>query len=322
MLAKLHQDESVKPRSKSHFNPVTKLENMTVTYFPELLLFCQSINQSAGTFTVEYRPPKGSCQRIEIPLEPGIKGLKCMNISLHQSPAQAYDMGDEIDCWFSKCCGYDVILVYLEFNRRPVLGNLSPNTTSHENQSWFSSVKSAVPAILGADKQESRSQISFADVAAYLVVTEESLKNVSSRLSDGSQMDVTKFRPNIVVSGAPGPWDEDYWGRIIIKTRVNDDNEIQGIELALTQNCARCVSINVDYETGQPGTGEAGTVLKKLMKDRRIDKGNKYSPIFGRYGFLDPRASSESRSIAVGDEVIISTRNAERTTFGKERLWS
>lgn len=51
------------------------------------------------------------------------------------------------------------------------------------------------------------------------------------------------------------------------------------------------------------------------MKDRRVDKGMKYSPIFGRYGFL--RGSAEaSRTINVGDEAVVSKVNEERTTLG------
>jgi len=35
-------------------------------------------------------------------------------------------------------------------------------------------------------------------------------------------------------------------------------------KLILTTNCARCVSINVDYDTGKAGLGECGNVLKKI----------------------------------------------------------
>ena len=315
MLAKVHKDDSIKPRYMSHFNETTKLESMTITYYSELALFLQSINASYGTFTVEYRPPGGSPDSIDIPLEPVVNDLKPVDVSLHQSPAQAYNMGETINTWFSKCCGFDVVLLYLGPNRRPVLGNLAPNAAAAKSQSWLSSVKSSM---LDYGTKEAKAQLSFADVAAYLVITEESLQEVSSRLSDGSQVDVTKFRPNIVVSGAPEAWDEDYWGTVSVMNGIEGKGSHEKTDLVLTQNCARCVSINVDYDTGKAGKGGQGDVLKKMMKDRRIDKGSKYSPIFGRYGFLDPETSSEPRSIAVGDEAIVSKRNAERTTFGDE----
>jgi len=56
--------------------------------------------------------------------------------------------------------------------------------------------------------------------------------------------------------------------------------------------------------------GESGSLLKKMMRDRRIDVGNKWSPIFGRYGF--PTHGGE---IKVGDEVVVSRRNKEHTVW-------
>lgn len=194
--------------------------------------------------------------------------------------------------------------------------------------------------------------ITFADMAPYLVVTEESLHDVSARLAEGVEMDVTKFRPNIVLSGSAEPWEEDFWGGLKIIAKDDHDGEFCNdddggdndedeseqsndriIELALTSNCARCQSINVDYETGKYGTGETGSVLKQLMRDRRVEKGMKYSPVFGRYAFLVPPAPLTTYSqlpgrvarrgkISVGDKVFVSKRNESRTVIGKTRLLS
>ena len=109
-----------------------------------------------------------------------------------------------------------------------------------------------------------------------------------------------KFRPNIVVDGE-GPWDEDFWAELSLPRF--------GGKIVLTSNCARCTSINVDLETGRMGEGESGQLLKKLMKDRRIDPGNKWTPIFGRYGF-----PSKGGEIIVGDEVAVTKRNEKHTT--------
>lgn len=265
-----------------------------------------------------------------------------------------------------------MILVYLGPHLRPVLGNVAPgsksvnrmdksnNTESDPSSSWVSRVTKAVPASLGSmwsqRSQTARSEegITFADMAPYLIVTEESLHDVSARLAEGLEMDVTKFRPNIVLSGSAEPWEEDFWGglKIIAKDDntgelrdgEDDDDENEDVqrkdrimELVLTSNCARCRSINVDYETGKQGTGEKGSVLKKLMHDRRVDKGMKYNPVFGRYAFLVPptptskttygkprpqRATGRRRKISVGDEVFVSKRNESRTIVGKTRLLS
>lgn len=152
-----------------------------------------------------------------------------------------------------------------------------------------------------------RSRITFADCAPYLVVSETSIHDVSARLPDGEEMDRSKFRPNIVVSGAETAYEEDFWTEIVVGP--------SRARLLLTGNCVRCQSLNVDYQTGTMGTGEAGTVLKKLMKDRRVDRGARFSPVFGRYSFLERAALGET--IRVGDEVEIVARGEERTVTGE-----
>ncbi|KAJ5447799.1 Patatin-like serine hydrolase [Penicillium cf. griseofulvum] len=119
-------------------------------------------------------------------------------------------------------------------------------------------------------------RITFADCAPYLVISETSVDNVSARLPAGEEMDRTKFRPNIVISGAREAFEEDFWGALTVGAQLGCGSS----KLLLTGNCVRCQSLNVDYETGKMGTGESGAVLKKLMKDRRVDSGAKFSPVF------------------------------------------
>ena len=316
MLLKVHGNSAIRPRLKSHLNG--NLENMTITYYPELALFMQNIDLSGGAFTVTYSPPGQDSKKLEIPLEPEVADLEALDVSLHGSPTRAYKMSKEVNAWFSSCFGYEVIMAYIGPNLRPVLGNLSPNAVQEKatgNQSWLSSVTSSIPNILSS-KPKIEDGLTFADCAAYLVVTEESIQDVSARLSDSIEVDVTKFRPNIVLSGASKAYEEDYWG-VITVCSGSENGQLQEANLVLTANCLRCVSLNVDYSTGEFAKGEEGTVLKKLMKDRRVDKGKKYSPVFGRYGFLKSLASSHT--IAVGDEVRVSKINEERTAFGKYR---
>lgn len=290
-----------------------RLENMHITFFPEMGLFLTELRIDhkgaiSGTVIVTYHSPGQTQGRdIEIPLQPETTSLEVVDVVMHSSPTKAYDMGSQYNRWFSECFGYEVVLVYLGENLRPVLGNLSPNAAngqSAKSSSWFSSVASNIP-LLGTSTKENEG-ITFADCAPFLVVTEESVADVSTRLPDGEEMDITKFRPNIVLSGSSNAWDEDFWGGI----RVRGD-----LDIILTQNCVRCVSLNVDYATGKPATGEAGSILKKLMKDRRVDPGTKYSPVFGRYGFLAKEV--EGMAITIGDEVTVTKKNAERTQFGR-----
>lgn len=232
-------------------------------------------------------------------------------------------------------------------------------------------------------ERRDRDFLTFNEAAPFLVTSRASLRDVSSRLPQGEEMDMIAFRPNIVVdddhehehdgydgstdddhdSGYDGssddgpghgrsssssstslkPYEEDYWAELLVGGSGSGRSD-DGPRLALTANCARCVSINIDYETGRPAEGERGSVLKKLMKDRRVDTGNKWSPIFGRYAFLLPTASAARQQpqqqddegeeggdedvvagaeadataaadIAVGDEVRVTRRSSDRDVW-------
>ncbi|KAK5046211.1 hypothetical protein LTR16_011295, partial [Cryomyces antarcticus] len=107
---------------------------------------------------------------------------------------------------------------------------------SPKQNSWLSSITSSILLLgSGADDED---KITFQDCAPYLIVTQASLNNVSSRL-DGEEMDASKFRPNIILEGADSEWDEDFWGEIAI-----GDTKI-----SLVQNCVRCQSINIGKMT-------------------------------------------------------------------------
>ncbi|KAH8425620.1 MOSC domain protein [Aspergillus melleus] len=287
---------------------------------------------------------------LEIPLQPDVRGKEELGVIMHQSPTKGYNMGSKYNDWFGECFGYRVVLAYLGPNWRPVLGSFAPAKSpihGHQRQSTTSLVSTRSLAILASltlllnavgvpmarektgasllpsvvatavavilslalgrgwswwDKKEEK--ITFADSAPYLVVSETSVDNVSARLAGDEEMDVTKFRPNIVVAGAATAFEEDFWAELTVG---------EGARLLLTANCVRCQSLNVDYTTGKMGTGESGSVLKKLMKDRRVDKGAKYSPVFGRYSFLDP--GSDNVLIRVGDEVAVAKTADERTVY-------
>ncbi|KAF2724250.1 MOSC domain-containing protein [Polychaeton citri CBS 116435] len=304
-------------------------KNMAVAYFPECVLFFPSIlfppsstleDKPQGKIRVDFRPPASSgreARSIEIPLTPDVSGLDEIEVDMHRSPTRGYRMDEDVCKWFSDCFGYEVVLAYLGGNRRGVKMTTSSDvryTTASAATApggFLSSILSkASEAILGcAAEANQQEEITFADCAPYLVVSEKSMDDIHRRLPDNEKMDITKFRPNIIVSGAEKQWEEDYWGEV---TFSND------IRMECAQNCARCQSINIDYATGRAGEGEAGKMLKKLQSDRRVDPGMKYSPVFGRYSFLHP--SSEGATIKVGDEVAVTRKNEEKTRFDWEGI--
>jgi uncharacterized protein YcbX len=309
-----------------------RYRNMAVADFPEMALFSTDIKYPAddfdGEITVTHSPPEGEKKTITVPLQPNVRDLERMDINMHGSPTTGFNMGERYNSWFSSCFGYPVVFVYIGNNHRPVL---FPEVTDQgpENQpsSWLSSITSTVSSFLSGQQNDGSNgeKINFHDCAPYLLVSQTSSDVVSSWLPEGEEMDISKFRPNLVLTGAATPWDEDYWGEVTIRSASSTDGDhAREITISLLHNCIRCVSLNVDFNTGKASKGKAGEVLKMLQKDRRVDKGKKYGAVFGRYGFL--KAGSEGGVVKVGDEVVVSRRNEERTAFGgwlfdSERRW-
>lgn len=220
------------------------LKNMHVAHYPELVLLFASItfsqdtpnDPSTATIVVNYRPPQGQEKTLEVPLLPSTAGLDIIDVDMHKSPTKAYNMGSPYNDFLSSCLGYSVVLAYLGTNLRSVLMTSPNSSTQTTSSSWYSSLSSKLPTSVANLMQPEQDNITFADCAPFLVVSETSMRDVHSRLPDGEKMDITKFRPNIIVEGAEDVWEEDYWGELEIG---------EGAKLLLVQNCARCQSLNI-----------------------------------------------------------------------------
>lgn len=293
--------------------------NMTIGHFADMSQFVQEFENygtSTATIKVTYRAygDGSKAQTIRIPLVPDAEKLEPFHVNMHGSPTDALNMGSKYSEWFTTCFGYPVTLVYIGDNQRTVIFEDMQPLTPDPLTAWF---KKNIP-ILGGHverlmgiRQTEPWRIKFQDCAPFLITSKTSLDDVSSRL-DGETMDMVKFRPNIVIEGANEPWQEDYWGKIKINQKT---------EMIMAHNCVRCQSINLDYETGKPGVGASGEVLKRLQKDRRIDVGAKWSPVFGRYTFWAPGAPA-SQTIKVGDKVNVTKVNEGLTIWSKYCLFS
>jgi uncharacterized protein YcbX len=308
-------------------------KNIHLTYYHKAVLFYPSLTMPGkdpiaepGKIIVSFRPPEGESREIVIPLTPETADMKMIDVVMHKSATRAYVMEQKYNDFFSSCFGVQVVLAYLGENLRPVRmshkirdpSSDNPWQENHEEKnqkSWLGSLSSIASSassyVTGNGEVDPKTEprITFADCAPYLIASERSMDDLHRRLPAGEMMDITKFRPNIIVSGAEEPWEEDFWTELTVGETTR---------IACVQNCGRCQSINVDYATGALGTNEAGKMLKMMQKDRRVDPGMKYSPIFGRYAFLEPQA--HGRTISVGDPVKVSKRSEERTVFGKRFL--
>ncbi|KAL1855745.1 hypothetical protein Daus18300_011028 [Diaporthe australafricana] len=311
-LQKIHRDPET--------NEIKRFESMFSGFHLRMVLFSTRLEDSPDgqgrDIVITWTGPEDSEARsknqiqIRFPLRPELKTLEKVNVDLYGATTDAFDMGDIISEWFSKYLGFEARLIHIGQNSRPVLGSGAPNSDlafrKRLSPVAYSIRHFLVPSFLKQDTE----RISFADMGQYLVVTTESNSEVGRRLRETDpsagdvEMDITKFRPNIIVSGSPTPFDEEYWAELRFPG---------GTQMALTGNCLRCQSITVDYETGKPAADVRGQAWKKLSKDRRVDRGCTFMPVFGRYGYSP--ASNIGREIRVGDEAALTRRNRDRTIF-------
>ncbi|KAH7317849.1 MOSC domain-containing protein [Rhexocercosporidium sp. MPI-PUGE-AT-0058] len=261
---------------------------------PEMALFHCDLPPSSPTsssfpetFIVRYRTPTPAittphpshATTISIPFSPILDDKVKTKLEFNTSKSYpAWIMDDEINAWFTACFGYPVVLAFFGDN----LGIPKPKSDVIAS-SWLREMKATIPS--------QASNVQFSDNAALLVTSEASLSDLHPRLPGEEKAIHEKFRPNIIVDGTEA-WEEDFWKTLTFPR--------SGGRVVLTSNCARCTSVNVDLEHGSMGGGESGQLLKKMMKDRRIDMGKKWEPVFGRYGF-----PTSPGTVSVGDEVVV-----------------
>lgn len=165
-----------------------------------------------------------------------------------------------------------------------------------EADAWFSGALQAPvrlvhlddPGRRGVDPRfsEPTDRVSFADGFPLLLTTEESLEavNISALEATPGQdaLAMTRFRPNVVVSGHP-PWAEDDWRRLRIGNAL----------FRAVKGCARCVITTIDPETGKREKDPLAT----LARIRRWGTG----VWFG----VNLVPDSPGATIRIGDEVEI-----------------
>ncbi|TNC85396.1 MAG: sulfurase [Thalassolituus sp.] len=132
---------------------------------------------------------------------------------------------------------------------------------------------------------EAGTQVGYADGFPLLVITQESLDKLSE--DAGLDVDVRRFRPNIVVSGADGSFAEREWRRLGVGEGLQ-----QQLPIKIVKPCERCVIPTRDPDTLER-TGALMTSLKNLCRiDGRI--------IFGQ------NATYAGEYLAVGTPLFVS----------------
>lgn len=152
---------------------------------------------------------------LRLPLRPA--GKSKARVQVWSSTCDAVTVSQEADAWFSDYLGFDCALVYMpdESNR-------------------FSN-----PKVAGTGKR-----VGFADGYAYLVTNEASLADLNAKLlaKDHPALPMNRFRPNIVVAGAPA-FGEDDWHDLRFAS--------SGAVLRAVKPCGRCQVTTTDQATGE-----------------------------------------------------------------------
>lgn len=202
---------------------------------------------------------------LEIPFEPKNGAGAKVKIWSSKVPARIYH--DSINDWFSGI---------LQTNCRLVL---MPAET-HRKVNYLYAVK----------KDD---HVSFADGYPFLLIGENSLNDLNSRLEDPVPMD--RFRPNFVVSDSEA-FAEDGWKRI----------KIGGSLFHLVKPCARCVMTTIEQTSGV----KTGTEPLKTLARFRIPKRSlKRKILFGQ----NLIAENAGEILRVGDKIeVLETKNKPR----------
>ena len=139
---------------------------------------------------------------------------------------------------------------------------LTAAPTDRDVATWFSAVLGVGARLMWLDDPDRRpsdpaysspqDRVSFADGFPLLMASESSLAALDVDVA------MARFRPNVVVTGAPA-WVEDDWRRI----RIGEAT------FRAVKGCARCVLTTVDPETAVRGREPLATLARQRRWDTR-----------------------------------------------------
>ncbi len=191
---------------------------------------------------------------LRIPFEPTGSTLQ---VTVWDDTCEAVAVNEASDQWFSEALGISCRLVYMpDHSIRPVDSQYAV-----------------------ADNY-----VSFADAYPFLLISEESLADLNSRLEEAVPMN--RFRPTLVVKGATA-FAEDTWYQFRIGECL-----FYGVK-----PCARCVVTTIDQETAGQGKEPLKTLATYRQRGHKILFGQ--NVLFGR----------EGSQIEVGDKVVLEQLN-------------
>ncbi|QMU31487.1 MOSC domain-containing protein [Adhaeribacter radiodurans] len=161
-----------------------------------------------------------------------------LTVTIWDDTVSAVEVSQEANAWFSQMLQINCRLVFMPPNaHRPVDMNYAFNNEP----------------------------VSFADAYPFLLIGQESLKDLNNRLPEPLPMN--RFRPNLVFSGGE-PFVEDTWREFTIGHQ----------NFAAVKPCSRCVLTTVNQDTAEKGTEPLRTLATYRTKNNKVMFGQNVLP--------------------------------------------
>eukprot|EP00004_Rigifila_ramosa_P013209 TRINITY_DN2912_c1_g1_i6.p1 TRINITY_DN2912_c1_g1~~TRINITY_DN2912_c1_g1_i6.p1 ORF type:complete len:245 (-),score=31.48 TRINITY_DN2912_c1_g1_i6:11-745(-) len=191
---------------------------------PKLVLVSVSLSGAGLTLSAP-----GRDQLTLKPVSDGVQGVLSRIVDVWDDRCEAIDEGDAAATFFSEFLG----VAGLRLVR----------------------MKSSFVRPTDSKYSQPGDEVSFADGYPVLLASEESIAALNSRLPE--DVDLRRFRPNIIVRGVPGgAFQEDRWRLIKI-----GDVLFENVKL-----CSRCKLTTVDMDKGEMTSAEPLETLKKFRQ--------------------------------------------------------
>jgi uncharacterized protein YcbX len=127
--------------------------------------------------------------------------------------------------------------------------------------------------------------LTLADAGPLLLTTSASLRQLNDWIGDG-QIEMGRFRPNVVVEDVPEPFEEDRWSRL----RIGET------EFRFAEICDRCVMTTIDPQTLIGGKEPLRTLARYRQWDHKTWFGVRIIPVGGSVIRLGDRVEVISRA--------------------------
>jgi hypothetical protein len=193
------------------------------------------------------------------PIDVATPAADAIDVAIWRSTLGAVPAADHAHAWFSAIVGKPVRLVHLA------------DPTQRPTNPQYSK-----PA----------DRVSLADGYPLLMTSEASLAALNALIATGAHaaeapLPMIRFRPSVVVAGAPAPWVEDGWRRL----------RIGAAHFRVVKGCDRCVLTTIHPDTAVKGREPLATLARHRRWDGKTWFGVQLIP------------DTPGAEVAVGDQI-------------------